>query len=80
MKMTYEEKLIHYATAPRATAGKLTQFIDGNFVDYWAGRLRGVFVKIGDEFKFNNKQDAINLAKRYRQDCINEAKAKGLIN
>ncbi len=77
--MTYDEKLIHYATAPRATAGKITQIVDGEFVTYWAGRLRGVFVKLGDEFKFDNKKDAISLARRYRQECIDEAKSRGLI-
>lgn len=79
MSKTYEEKLLHYATAPRATAGKLTQYENGNFVDYWAGRLRGVFVKMGDEFKFNNKQDALDLARRYKASCIAEAKDKGLL-
>jgi hypothetical protein len=78
--MTYEEKLIHYATAPRATAGKITQFIDGDFVTFWAGRLRGVFVKIGNDFKFESKEDALALARRYRQECIDEAKEKGLID
>jgi hypothetical protein len=76
---TYEQKLLHYATAPRATAGKLTQLIDGNFITFWAGKLRGVFVKLGDDFKFDNKEDALNLARKYRQECINEAKLKGII-
>ncbi|MGJ8680482.1 hypothetical protein [Paraglaciecola sp.] len=79
MAKTYEEKLIHYATAPRASAGKITQIVNGAFVDYWVGKLRGKFVKIGDEFKFNNKQDAINLARRYREDCKQEAIKKSLI-
>jgi hypothetical protein len=79
MSKTYEQKLIHYATAPRATAGKLTQYIDGDFVTYWVGRLRGVFVKIGDDFKFDNKADALALARRYREECVTEAKMKGLI-
>ncbi len=78
--MTYNERLIHYATAPRATAGQITKFIDGDFVITWAGRLRGVFVKIGDDFTFDTKDDALALARRYRQECIDEAKAKGLID
>lgn len=77
---TYNEKLVYYATAPRATAGKLTQYVDGDFVTYWAGRLRGVFVKIGDEFKFDNKEDALEFARRYRQECIEEANSKGLLD
>ena len=72
MNATYKEKLIWYATAPRATAGKLTQYENGNFVTYWAGKLRGTFVMIGGEFKFNNKLDAINLARRYRESCAEE--------
>ncbi len=78
--MTYEEKLLHYATAPRATAGKITQIIDGNFVDFWAGRLRGVFVSMGGEWKFKTKDEAIELARKYRQGCIDEAVAKGILS
>jgi len=72
--------LIYYATAPRATAGTITQYVDGDFVTYWAGRLRGVFVKSGDQFKFDNKQEALALARRFRQECVEEAKVRGLID
>ncbi len=73
--MTYEEKLIHYATAPRATTGKIT---DKNFVTKWAGKLRGKFVSMPGEFKFTNKNNALELARKYRQSCFDEAKSKGL--
>ena len=76
----YEQKLLHYATAPRATAQKITQVVDGDLVDFWVGKLRGVCVKMGDQFKFKHKEDALNLARKFRQDCINEAKDKGLID
>lgn len=75
---SYDEKLIHYATAPRATAGTITQLVDGDFVTQWAGRLRGVFVKMGDEFRFDKKADALALARRYRQSCRDEAVKLGL--
>jgi hypothetical protein len=78
MIMTYEEKLIHYATAPRATAGEITSIVDGRFVTKWAGRLRGIFVSMNGEWKFTNKQDALALARAYRQSCFDEAKSKGL--
>jgi len=34
---------------------------------------------MGDEFKFDNKQDALNLARKYRESCRDEAKEKGLL-
>ena len=78
MNMTYDEKLIHYATAPRATAGEITSMVNGRFVTKWAGRLRGTFVSMSGEWKFTNKEDALALARRYRQDAFDKAKAKGL--
>ena len=76
MTKTYEEKLIHYATAPRVSAGQLT---DKNFLTMWAGKLRGQFVSLPGQFKFKNKDQALELARTFRQNCIDEAKAKGLI-
>ena len=77
--MTYEEKLVHYATAPRATAGEITNIVDKCFVTMWAGKLRGKFVSMGGEFKFKNKDHALALARDYRKSCFDEAKSKGLI-
>ena len=75
MAKTYEENLVHYGTAPRATAGKIT---NKHFETMWAGKLRGKFVSMPGQFKFLIKEDAIDLAKRYRQSCFDEAKSKGL--
>lgn len=78
--MTYDEKLIHYATAKRVTAGKITQLSEGEFVTFWAGRVRGKFVKNGDHFKFNDKESALNFARKWRDDCIEEANKRGLLS
>tara|TARA_R110000796_G_scaffold77896_1_gene174078 strand:- start:99 stop:329 length:231 start_codon:yes stop_codon:yes gene_type:complete len=76
MDMTFDEKLVHYATAPRVSAGKIT---DMYFVTMWAGKVRGKFVSMDGQFKFTNKDCALALARAYRQSCIDEAKSKGLI-
>jgi hypothetical protein len=76
MARTYEESLVHYATAPRVSAGQLT---DKNFVTMWAGKLRGKFVSMPGQFKFTNKYDALSLARTFRKNCLDEAKLKGLI-
>ena len=78
--MTHDEKLIHYATAKKVTAKEITQYIDGDFVTMWAGRVRGVFVKSVDEFKFDTKEQALSFARRWRDSAIVEAKEKGLIH
>jgi hypothetical protein len=76
MARTYEEKLVYYATAPRVSAGKLT---DKVFVTMWAGKLRGKFVSMPGEFLFKYKDEALSFARRYRHSCLLEAKLKGLI-
>ena len=45
----YNERLLHYATAKRATAGKITQIENGKLVTHWAGKLRGTFVKLAQQ-------------------------------
>lgn len=79
--MSYEEKLIYYATAPRATAGKITQIVKGELVDFYLGRLRGNFVRMGDGelSKFKTKEEALKLARKFRQSCLDEAIEKGLL-
>ena len=71
----YHVKLVYYATAPRATAAEITSFVGGDFVTMWAGKLRGKFVKLGEEFKFEKKEDALDLARRYRKSCLEELQA-----
>ena len=77
--MTYDEKLIYYGSAKRVTAQKITQYIDGNFISKWAGRVRGVFVKEGDRFKFETKSEALEFAREWRDRAKKEAIEKGLI-
>ena len=75
----YQARLLHYATAQRATAGKISQ-LDGNkFVTYWAGRLHGVYVCTALGFKFTTKEAALSNARRFRQECRDEAIDSGLI-
>lgn len=76
----YKEKLLHYATAKRATAGQITNIVDGDFVTMWAGKLNGVFVKLDDEFKKDTKEEALDVARRYRKHCIDEAVKLGLLS
>ena len=77
--MTNEEKTVFYATAPRAYAGTISQIIDGNFVTYWVGKLRGKIVSLpGGQYKFDTKQEAIECAKSFRKSCIDDAKRLGL--
>lgn len=75
----YDERLLHFATAPRLSAGNIQQLTEGRLVLYWIGRLRGKFIKTDSGFKFDNKADAIANAKKFRQQCIDEAKSKGLL-
>jgi hypothetical protein len=77
---SYNERLLYYATAKRATAAQITQVIDGDFHTSWAGKLRGGFVSLGDEFRKPTKAEALDVARRYRKACIEEAMDKGLLS
>ena len=79
LEMTYDQKLVDYATAPKATAGIISQIEDGNFVNYWCGKLRGKFVQVGPTWKASTKQQALKSARLFREKCRHEAKAKGLL-
>ena len=76
---TYEQTLVDYATAPKATAGIISQIENGNFVDYWCGKLRGKFVQVGPTWKATTKAQALATARLFREQCMAEAKAKGLL-
>ena len=78
-ELTYDQKLIHYATAPKASAGIISQIENGDFVNYWCGKLRGKFVQVGPTWKAANKQQALDSARLFREQCRTEAKAKGLL-
>ena len=42
--MTYHEKLVFYANAPRLSIGTIGNIENGNFVNYFVGKLRGKIV------------------------------------
>ncbi|MCU7217578.1 hypothetical protein [Pseudomonas sp. VE 196-7] len=79
-ELSYDQKLIHYATAPKATAGPIRQIEGRRIVTYWCGKLRGDFVKSGADWKASTKEEAIESARRFREQCKTEAKAKGLLS
>ena len=78
--MTYEEKLVFYATAKRATVGTIHQLVDRDFKRYFVGKLRGKIVsRIGDgQFKFDNPADAIDCAKGFRDNSRQLARTLNL--
>lgn len=77
MNGTYHERLVYFATAPRATAKRLAKITDDHIVHYWSGRLRGIFVKPKEGFEYATKEDALNAARLFRQRCRDEAIQKG---
>ncbi|WP_192485664.1 hypothetical protein [Pseudomonas savastanoi] len=77
---TYDQSLAFYATAPKITAGIIWQKEGSSLLSYWCGKLRGQFVKSGPGWKASTKEQAIENARRFRNECLIEAKAKGLIS
>lgn len=79
--MTYHEKLVFYATAKRARVGTIGKIEDGNFVDYFVGKLRGKIVSKDDRtYKFVSKTDALNCARDFRKNCRTDAVKLGLLS
>lgn len=79
LELTYDQKLVFYATAKKATAAIISQIENGDFVNYWCGKLRGKFVQVGPDWKAATKQQAIESARLFREQCRTEAQAKGLL-
>lgn len=82
--MTYQQKLVHYATAPRATAAIIHQLEehDGKktIAASWVGKLRGMIVTTDAGYKFGSKSEALDNARAFRESARKEAAALGLIN
>jgi len=78
-ELSYDQKLVDYATAPKASAGTICQIENGDFVKHWCGKLRGRFIQVGTTWKAASKQQAIENAREFREQCRAEAKAKGLL-
>lgn len=79
--MSRREKLKFYATAPRASAAQITKIVDGQFVNYWAPRLRSKFVRLKKgRFLFENRLAAVEEARRFRASCRMDAIHEGLLS
>lgn len=77
---SYDEKLLWYATAPRAAVKALCTIEKGNLVEGFGGTLRGHIVSLkGEHYRKPTRAEAIDLARRFRQSCIDEAITKGLL-
>lgn len=77
---TYEEKLLWYATAPRASTKVLHSIVDKEIVEGYGGTLRGHIVSLqGEPYRKPTRSAALDLARRFRQSCIDEAIQKGLM-
>ena len=70
----YQERLNYFATAKRIDTQVISQYIDGDFINFYVGKLRGKIVGGKDTYKFKEKADAISNARNFRQSCIDELK------
>ncbi len=66
--MDYNERVLFFAQAPKATVGTITQIVDGDFKKYFVGKLRGQIVsRIGDgQYKFDSETEAKSCAVGFR--------------
>lgn len=78
--MTYNERVLFYAQAPRATVGTITQIVDGDFKKFFVGKLRGRIVsRIGDDqYKFESELEAKSCAIGFRDHSRKLAGELGL--
>lgn len=66
-ELTYDQKLVDYATATKASAGTIYQIENGDFVKHWCEKLRGNFIQVGPTWKAATKQQAIEKAREFRE-------------
>lgn len=65
-----EQKLRFYATAPKASARKIHQIVDGDFKSFWLATLRGKAVTlVGGQHKLNSREQAVEHARQFREAC-----------
>ena len=78
-KMSKEEKIRFYATAPRATVGTISQIVDRDFRTYFVGKLRGRIVSGADgEYRHSTKEAALECARWFRRMAREEAAKAGI--
>lgn len=70
--MSYQEKLKFYAEAKRSDAVKLHRVVNGDFVPYWVGTLRGKLVTLDSTIKHHDRESAVNDARAFRESCRRE--------
>jgi hypothetical protein len=77
--VTKEDRIKLFATAPKASAGTITQIEDGKMRTYWLGKLRGKFVAdIGGRYKFDSRAEAVECARQFREHAKSEAARLGI--
>lgn len=78
-ELAYEDKVLFFAMAKRATVGQIGQIVDGNIVNFYVGKLRGMIVTGTDgQYKFGQREDAMACAKEFRSMAREKATEMGL--
>lgn len=78
--LSYNEKVLYFAGAKRATVGTISQIVDRNIVSFFVGKLRGMIVSTSDgQYKFTTKEEAISCAREFRSWSNKIAREMGLI-
>lgn len=72
MSAKHIEKLKFYAESKRAGARKYSRFENGDFIDYWAGTLRGNIVTMDSNVRHKTRQSAIDDAREFKAMCRKE--------
>lgn len=77
-KKTFKQKVLYYATAPRATIGQISQIVNGDIVDFFVGKLRGIIVSTPDSrYKFGTPEEAKVCAITFRVNARSVATERG---
>lgn len=72
--MTTREKAAHMTTG-KLTIGTITQIEDGEFVQYYVARSRGLVLSIDDDWKFKTPEEA----RAYGRRCLELWRQKWLV-
>ena len=70
-KLSKSQRCAFFATR-RITVGKISQYIDRKFVDFYVGKIGGKIISRDNIYKFDNPEDAKKIAVWFKKDCKKE--------
>lgn len=78
---SYEDRLVWFSTDDSPAYDSMYVEEDGQVVRKFGGKLRGKFISLpGESHVKETAEEAVDLAMRFRDECLDEACERGLLH